>query len=205
MTRFVGINLLFTTSPLYDPLVAAPGVGGDRIVHINMFEDDPRSLGTDWINTDFIQSQLAALAPYYNWQVNLVDRNPIDERAKRAFMIFAGLRDRDDCWNDFGTPFAELFCFFNLNLDKYVPAYREVDYVVPVFALIPRLPGLMLLVFWALQMITGQMAHRALYSKFDSEGFRAAGYGFSTTTVHEVGHHVGLSHPHDGYDFGIGA
>jgi hypothetical protein len=30
------------------------------------------------------------------------------------------------------------------------------------------------------------------------------GYGFSTTTVHEVGHHISLSHPHDGYDSELG-
>jgi hypothetical protein len=27
-----------------------------------------------------------------------------------------------------------------------------------------------------------------------------SGYGLTTTQIHEVGHHVGLSHPHDGYD-----
>jgi hypothetical protein len=26
------------------------------------------------------------------------------------------------------------------------------------------------------------------------------GYGFTTTGVHEFGHHIGMSHPHDGYD-----
>ena len=26
------------------------------------------------------------------------------------------------------------------------------------------------------------------------------GYGLTTTQIHEVGHHVGMSHPHDGYD-----
>jgi hypothetical protein len=37
---------------------------------------------------------------------------------------------------------------------------------------------------------------------FDSSGIRnVSGYGFSTTTIHEVGHHVGMSHPHDGYDY----
>src|SRR5688500_16427761 len=132
VTRFVGINLLFTSSPLYDPLGSAPDVGGDKVVHITMFEDDPKSLGTDWIDTDYIQSQLQSTFPYYNWQVELVDVNPIDEGARRALRIFAGLRERDDCWNDFGTPFAQLFCYFDLNLDKYVPAYEEGDYVLPV-------------------------------------------------------------------------
>jgi hypothetical protein len=27
-----------------------------------------------------------------------------------------------------------------------------------------------------------------------------SGYGLTTTQIHEVGHHLGLSHPHDGYD-----
>ena len=27
-----------------------------------------------------------------------------------------------------------------------------------------------------------------------------AGYGLTTTQIHEVGHHLGMSHPHDGYD-----
>jgi hypothetical protein len=204
VTRFVGINLLFTTSPLYDPLVPAPGVGGDRIVHITMFEDDRKSLGTDWIDTDFIHSQLAALAPYYNWQVHLVDRNPIDEKARRAFLIYAGLRNRDDCWNDFGTTEAELFCFFNLNYDKYVPAYRDVDYVVPVFALNTTTVRHDAIGFlgWADDNWTDG-TQRFIY-QIDSEGARADGYGFSTTTVHEVGHHIGLSHPHDGYDSELG-
>ena len=29
---------------------------------------------------------------------------------------------------------------------------------------------------------------------------QAAGYGFTTTSIHEVGHHLGMSHPHDGFD-----
>lgn len=28
----------------------------------------------------------------------------------------------------------------------------------------------------------------------------ASGYGLTTTQIHEVGHHLGMSHPHDGYD-----
>jgi hypothetical protein len=35
---------------------------------------------------------------------------------------------------------------------------------------------------------------------FLSAFLRSIGYGFSITTIHEVGHHLGMSHPHDGYD-----
>jgi hypothetical protein len=30
------------------------------------------------------------------------------------------------------------------------------------------------------------------------------GYGLTTTMIHEVGHHIALSHPHDGYDYESG-
>ena len=32
----------------------------------------------------------------------------------------------------------------------------------------------------------------------------AAGYGLTTTMIHEYGHHSSMSHPHDGYDPGTG-
>ena len=205
VTRFVGINLLFTSSPLYDPLLTAPDVGGDKVVHINMFEDDPKSLGTDWINADFIQSQLASFAPYYNWQVHVVDNNPIDEKARRALRIFAGLRERDDCWNEFGTPFAQLFCFFNLNLDRYVPAYDEEDYVLPIFAFNTTGRNLGdqfgLLGFADDDWVSGT---QTFVFEFETAEYRDLGYGFSTTTVHEAGHHFAMSHPHDGYDSELG-
>jgi hypothetical protein len=205
VTRFVAINLLFTSSPLYDPLVTAPGLGGDKVLHINMFEDDPQNLGTDIIDTAYIQSQLASFEPYYNWQVELVDVNPIDAQAQRAFRIFAGLRQRDDCWNDFGDPFAELFCFFNANLDQYVPAYDAEDHVIPIFAFNTtdaRMGDqLGLLGFADDDWMTGT---QTFIFEFDSPLLVSFGYGFSTTTVHEVGHHIGLSHPHDGYDSELG-
>jgi hypothetical protein len=40
--------------------------------------------------------------------------------------------------------------------------------------------------------------------EFDSAEYRELGYGFTTTTIHEGGHHFGMSHPHDGYDSELG-
>jgi hypothetical protein len=205
ITRYVAINLLFLQSPLYDPLVTAPDVGGGKVVHINMFEDDPNNLGTDWIDTDFIVSRLSELEPYYDWQIELEDRNPIDDRARRAFRIFTGLRQRDDCWNEFGDPFAELFCFFDANLDTYVPAYPEEDYVIPVFAFNTtdaRMGDFLGLLGFADD--NWRDGTQSYVFEFGSEGPRSFGFGFSRLTDHEVGHHIGLSHPHDGYDSELG-
>lgn len=201
VTRFVGINLLFTSSPLYDPLVTAPDVRGDKIVHINMLEDDPASRGTDWIDTSLVNSRLSVFEPYYDWQTNLVDRNPIDRKARRAFRIWAELLSRDDCWNNFGAPFAELFCYFDINRDKYLPDYHEVDYVAGIYAFNTTAENLGsgngLLGYADDNWIDGTQSY---VFEFDTADYRALGYGFSTTTIHEAGHHFGLSHPHDGYD-----
>ena len=205
VTRFVGINLLFTTSPLYDPLVTAPNVKGRKIVHINMFEDDPASLGTDWIDANHIQNELSSFEPYYNWQTNLVDRNPIDAEAQRAFRIFAGLLNEDDCWNAFGDPFAELFCFFDINREKYVPDYHKTDYVVGIHAFNTTATNLGsqfgLLGFADDNWVDGTQSY---VFEFGSAEYRGFGYGFSSTTVHEAGHHIGMSHPHDGHDSELG-
>jgi hypothetical protein len=205
ITRYVAINLLFLQSPLYDPLVTAPDAGGGKVVHMNMFEDDPSFLGTDLVDTDFIINRLSELEPYYNWQIQLEDRNPIDDQAQLAFRIFTELQQQDDCWNDFGDPFAELFCFFDANLDTYVPAFPEEDYVIPVFAFNTtdaRMGDYLgLLGFADDNWLDGTQSY---VFEFGSEGPRSVGFGFSRLTDHEVGHHIGLSHPHDGYDSELG-
>ena len=205
VTRFVGINLLFTSSPLYDPLVAAPGVNGDRVVHMNMFEDDPASSGTDWIDRAFIQNRLSQFQPYYDWKTALVDRRPIDSGARRALRIFAGINGSDDCWVPFGDPFAQLFCYFDENLGRYVPTYPSNDYVTPIFnfnTTEARLNNQFGLLGFADDNWTD--GTQSYVFTFGAEAYRELGYGFTSTVVHEAGHHFGMSHPHDGYDSELG-
>ena len=204
VTRFVGINLLFTASPLYDPLATAPGAGGDRVVHINMFEDDPGSVGTDFINPAVVGAEFESFQPYYDWQVNLTAQ-PLAGDALRAFRIFTGLDTSDDCWLDFGTPFAQLFCYFDFNRDLYIPEYQPEDYVAGFFAFNTTEANLGtevgLLGFADDNWIDGTQTY---VFEFDTAEYRDLGYGFSSTTIHEGGHHFGLSHPHDGYDSELG-
>jgi hypothetical protein len=205
VARFVGINLLFTSSPLYDPLVTAPGPGGDKIVHINMMEDDPASLGTDWIDTTFAQKQLTSFEPYYRWQTNLVDYNPIEPDVQRALRIWAELLPEADCWNAFGDPFAELFCYFDARRDTYIPPYDPADYVAGIYAFNTTAaslgPEFGLLGYADDNWVDGTQSY---VFAFDAAEYRTLGYGFTTTVIHEGGHHIGLSHPHDGYDSEMG-
>ncbi len=180
VTRFVGIDLLFTTSPLYDPLVTAPDVDGRKVVHVSMFQDDPASDGTDWINRGRSTREFAAFEPYYDWQTRLVDQGPIDSGAKSALDIFAGLDTSDDCWNDFGDPFAQLFCYFDANLSSYVPNYRKADYVAPIFAFNTTAANLGdqfgLLGFADDNWVDGTQSY---VFEFDAAEYREIGYGFT--------------------------
>jgi hypothetical protein len=201
VARFVGINLLFTTSPLYDPLVTSPGFGGAKVAHVEMFEDDPANFGPDWIDMGFVHEKMAAFQPYYSWQEFLEDNNPIDAGAQRALRIFAELVLEDDCWNAFGDPFAQLFCYFDANYDAYVPGYGANDYTAPIFAFNTLDDNLGsqfgLLGFADDNWVDGTQSY---VFAFDTDYYRSIGYGFSVTAVHEAGHHIGMSHPHDGYD-----
>ena len=116
LTRYVAIDLLFTPSPLYDPLVTSPGALGRKVADITMFEDDPASSGTDFIDTAFARNAWERFQPYYRWKTSLRDIDPIDAGAKESLDIFALTSDEPGCWEAFGDPFAQLFCFFSEHL-----------------------------------------------------------------------------------------
>lgn len=202
ITRYAAINLLFTSSPTYDPLVTAPNLGGKKVVHIELFEDDPNTQGIDFLDKNIVLRELRRFEPYYDWRVTLVHNNPIDPQAQRALRIFSGALQEDDCWNAIGIPQAELFCFFTANYDKYIPTYGPRDYVGASFAFnttreaMGDLYGVVGLAEndWA----TGTQTYNFLFSV---EGYRQAGYTLTRSIIHEFGHHIGMSHPSDGYDF----
>jgi hypothetical protein len=201
VTRFVGINLLFTPSPLYDPLASAPSFGGRKIIHINMMEDDPASDGTAWINPSFVRTAYQAFEPYYNWKVMMTDVDPIDPNARLSLRIFNGLSGDPGCWGPYGDPFGQLFCYFDSHRSMYIPAYLPMDYVAGIHAFNTTDANMGwnfgLLGFADDNWIDGTPSY---VFEFGSNGYRSMGYGFTSTTIHEGGHHFGLSHPHDGYD-----
>jgi hypothetical protein len=201
LTRYVAIDLLFAPSPLYDPLVTSPGALGRKVADITMFEDDPASSGLDFIDTAFARDAFERFQPYYRWRTTIRDVDPIDADAKQSLDIFTLNSNAPGCWEAFGDPFAQLFCFFNEQLSDYLPVYPTRDYVAPVFAFNTTEEGLGeqfgLLGFADDNWTDGT---QTFVFAFDADVYREFGYGFTATTVHEVGHHIGMSHPHDGYD-----
>src|SRR5262249_52439440 len=186
-------------SPLYAPLVTARQPGGAKAVHVAMLEDEPGASGLGFYDRTFARSTWRTFEPYYHWKAGLSDTDPIDEGAKHAFDVFVGnVKDPNACYVPFGDTFAELFCFFADHFRDYIPSYPAGDYVERVFAFDTNDPGLGgLLGFADDDWATGT---QSFVFMFDGSDVRDLGFGFTTTGIHEVGHHLGMSHPHDGWD-----
>lgn len=202
VTRYVAINELFTPSPLYDPINTRPQQGGSKVVSINMLEDDPASSGLDWIHPQKVRTELSALEPYYRFAANLQDYQPIGADAQRAFRIWAGVLQENDCWNAYGDLFAELFCFFDGHLSQYPTPHNARDYIINNFD------------FNTTDADRGQTCcyaddnwrdgTQSYVFIIDAPREKTFGQGFTGNLIHENGHHLGLSHPHDGYDSATG-
>lgn len=207
ITRYVAINLLFTASPLYDPLVTAPGNGGDKVVHTEIFQDDPDNSDVDVFDTGFVKARLAALQPYHSWQVNEQSNYPADAGAKRALRIISGLIEptQQDCasyapFDADGSYFGALFCYFDEHIAQYVPPYQPQDHVGEVFAFNTTDEVAASVPFIGYADDNWTNGRQTYMYEVNSPGLREQGWGLSFVTVHEYGHHIGTSHPHDGYD-----
>lgn len=199
LARYVAIDMLFTPSPLYKPLLSPPALPEAIEMDVNIFDADPDSTGVDWIDPDHIQAQYAAFQPYKSYSVE-VDSYPLKSRHDLVFDCWAA--DENSCYGQrlFNIAFADLFLYAEDHIIRYLNG--SADYEVPVFAYNTTVEkmgvNLGLLGYADDDWRTGT---QTFIFQFDNAYYRDLGYGFSTTTVHETGHHIGLSHPHDGYDY----
>ena len=200
LTRYVAIDLLFTPSPLYDPLVTAPGALGRKVADMTMFEDDPASNGTDFIDTTFARNSWERFQPY------------IAGRPRCATSIRSTPAPSSRSTSSPGTATSRMLGAVRRSVRAAVlllhrasrrlrAVYPSRDYVAPVFAFNTTEAGLGeqfgLLGFADDNWVDGT---QSFVFAFDADVYREFGYGFTGTAIHEVGHHIGMSHPHDGFD-----
>jgi hypothetical protein len=63
VTRYMAIDLLFTTSPLYKPAISPPGFPADIQLDINVYQMDPNDDGAAWFDLPLINQELNELQP----------------------------------------------------------------------------------------------------------------------------------------------
>jgi len=196
LTRYVALNLLMTTSPLYP--VELPTASPPRSINIdsNTYEGWPGvHAAKQYIKPKLVVKELSEL----RWR-NKLDTDqqdlPYDAKAEQCYV---GVLTDESCYPESGLPsFANLYLYNDKNLARALDDQGRVDYEVPVFNYaVAEGVGVPALGFADDDWTTGTQSY--VFS-FISPEVVQSGYGLTTTQIHEVGHHLGMSHPHDGYD-----
>ena len=198
LTRYVALNLLFTSSPLYPVELPTP--------------ERPRTINLDsntyegWSGVDASATYITPGLLTAELQELLRDRRldydnqdlPFTGRAEGCYDL---LLVDESCYPGSGFPsFANLYLQNTEDLARTQDDGDTVDYELPIFN-------------YAVQKDTFALGFaddnyrdgtQSYVFTFVSPGIVESGYGLTTSMIHEVGHHVGLSHPHDGYDAATG-
>ena len=196
VTRYVALDLLFTTSPLYKPAISAPKIPSDIQLDINVFQIDPNSDGRDYFDLSMLTGELNELQPFNSFSAEL-NSKPFKSSFANMYLCFY---NDISCYGNrlFGIAFGDPFLYFKDHIVQYLEG--DGDYEVPIFAYNTTDELFTCCLGYADDdWATGT---QSFVFGFDSPSVRdVSGYGFTTTFIHEVGHHLAMSHPHDGYDY----
>lgn len=199
LTRYVALNLLFTTSPLYPPYLTPTKLPGSINLDSNTYEDWP---GVD-ASEQYIKPQLLVSEEQELVKLPMTYDNqdvPLTGKAEQCFQEWLFQPPfADNCYAPSYPLYpaaANLFLDNALRRDTFTGgAPGEYEAMAFNYATGEDLPTP--LGFADDNWIDGT---QSFIFNFVSPGIVDAGYGLTTTMIHEYGHHFGVSHPHDGWD-----
>ncbi|NKQ52858.1 hypothetical protein HFP15_08185 [Amycolatopsis sp. K13G38] len=212
LTRYVATDELFAASPLYDPALSPPALPSTIAVDVNTFRADPAPAPASLMRPDWVRDRLATLEPYNTMTIGTVPQ-PFSGPGGAAYQCFlSSVRDPSgagqSCYGNrspYGTAFEDLYFFYLDHTNQLLtgqPGYHlpVLFYDVPD-SLAPVTPaGGILAGFadddWRSGRQTYVFDANWPAVRDDPERGVGASYGLE----HETGHHLGLPHPHDGYD-----
>lgn len=197
IVRYVAINLLFAPSPLYDPLISAPDLPSDIDITINSFIR-PGAPNMP-MQPSVITQAVERLQPWNTFTVTEGDhalRGNI-ERVRGCFLsaLADPLLIGRSCYGQRagGIAFYDLLLYWFDRRIQLMNAAAEHSVPVMVFEAEGDVPFVGMA---ANDYRDGSQAY--VLAQLPRVGSKL---GFSSLIVHEVGHYLGLSHPHDGVDF----
>ena len=195
VARYVGINLLFTSSPLYPPDLTPPALPHSINIDSNTYEGWP---GVDasrrYITPRLAVDELSELQRTSRFSYDNQDL-PFTGKARECYVLWL---QNVLCYPDLAYPAdANLFLFNALNLERTQDDAGRVDYELPNFNYATTD-----------ELSSGFLGFADSNHRTGTQSFVfnfvypavADAYGLTTTIIHEDGHHLGMSHPHDGYD-----
>ncbi len=205
VARYAAINLMFTSSPSFPPYLT-PELLPNRInLDLNTYEGWPGvNASAQYQKLDYLVAEESELFPS-RWSADGEDVS-FSGKARACYELW--LQDVA-CYPDRPQypPFANLFLNNALNLEDFLDqdpdkAGKQRRYEAPGFnyATTDELTG-PFLGYADDNYVDGT---QSFVFSFVSASIVELGYGLTTTQIHEFGHHFGMSHPHDGFDWETG-
>jgi hypothetical protein len=198
VARYVGINLLFTSSPLYPPYLTPADLPDTVNIDSNTYEAIPVDASRRYIKPGLLLDELSELQRTTRFSYDNQDL-PLTGKARQCLELWV---QDVPCYPELDYPaFANLFLFNALHLERTQDDAGRVDYELPNFNYATAdADDSGLLGFADDNYRTGTPS---FVFNFISPSIAEA-YGLTTTMIHEEGHHLGMNHPHDGYDSATG-
>jgi hypothetical protein len=208
LLRFVAVDALIGASPIYEPAISEPLLADHLEVDMNLFAGRPRDPGA-LIRAADVPLTLGRLDPTRSFSVD-VQAYPLTGRLSDVYdcqqtaytatprsCFGNAARIPDDPTTDFHDGvFRDLELFFNEHHNEYLDGVR---YEIPVAAF--DVPDTRLapsaLAGYASVLAPNVQAWNFIWLADRARAFLNTDTG---VIVHEVGHHLGLSHVHDTYD-----
>jgi hypothetical protein len=202
LSRYVAINLLFTSSPLYPPQFT-PQLLPNRVnLDVNTVEGWPGVDASQRYQTPgLVLDEIDELhrLPYSIDQQDLA----YSVKARECYLKWlTSLKNPDAaevCYAQYRNypPDANLFLYGATNLDALLDRESNREYEAALINWAVRTPPAPLLGIAPDNFRNGTQSFVFSFISPDI----AQNYGLSTTEIHEYGHHLNLSHPHDGFDY----
>lgn len=195
VARYVAIDLLFTTSPLYPPVLTPPRLPTTVNVDNNTYEAWPGvDVSEEYVTPALVHDELSELDP----AVTGYDDQDLALEGKAAYCFYRFLKNTR-CYNKLPQypGFANLFLYAAKNRDAFLDGGG--DYEAMMFSYGTEFEAGGLLGFADDNWKDGTQSF--VFNFVDPVTAGVYGYGLSTTQIHEFGHHIGMSHPHDGWDY----
>jgi hypothetical protein len=201
VARYAAINLMFTPSPLYPPGFT-PRLLPDRInLDVNTVEGiDGVDASTEYQTPELILDEVSEVhdLPY------TIDQQDLAYSGKAA-ECYVGLLNGTPCYRQYKNypAGANLFLFGAQSLGRLVDKseYRQYQAVLLSYAVEDGGDFETSPPFLGFADDNYRNGTQSFVFSFLSPSIIGAGYGLSTTEIHEYGHHLNFSHPHDGYDY----
>lgn len=196
VTRYIALDLLFTPSPLYSP--ALPVAVQPASVRVQTTVEN-----LDWAgpvpNGDTIAGELAKLQPWRSFSATTTVKNGDEDFAKVYGCFVSPLTATPtDCYGHrfADTPWDDIYLYWLDHRTQLTDPGADLSIsVIDARIADDRTPGF--LGFADDNWVSGVQTY---ITGVIWPSIYRAGYGPTGVYIHEVGHYLGMSHDHDGYD-----